>query len=140
MNTTEQLTKIYSELEEMIDVQVYSHELRDDLINTSRAVRKARETAFRVFEKRQPDKYGMRVTYGVQSGYDRNKGNLNTVLSKQIKSSYVDCLGEECLLVKPEFIDNHDLYFSDYVIDNDVVQYTVFHDDEDQYYAVEGEY
>ena len=62
MNTEEQLAKIYGELEDMIDVQVYSHELRDDLIDASKAVRKARETAYRVLTKVQKDKYGMTIS------------------------------------------------------------------------------
>ena len=76
------------------------------------------------------------------SGRDRNKESLDKVFNDRtaIKSSYVNCLGYDCLLVNPDFIDNHDLYFVDYEIDNDVVQYTIFHDDEDQYYAVKGEY
>lgn len=72
MGTEEQLAKIYGELEEMIDVQVYSHELRDDLIDAAKAVRKARETAYRVLTRGQPDKYGMTIGSSkkpIKSGY-----------------------------------------------------------------------
>ena len=86
MNTEEKLTKVWQEIEDIADKEVYSHELYEDLLEASKAVGKARSTAHRVLTMGQPDKYGK--TIGVQSGYDRNRNNLNTVLSrKSIKSA-----------------------------------------------------
>lgn len=92
MNTEEQLAKIYGELEDMIDVQVYSHELRDDLIDAAKAVYKARETAYRVLTKGQKDKYGMTIGSSVISGSikDELKKEIRKVLEKNGYSSIQD--------------------------------------------------
>ena len=60
--------------------------------------------------------------------------------SRQIKSSRENINGYDCLVVDGDYVDDHDLYFVDYVIDNDVVEWSLFRDDEDTYYAVKGEY
>lgn len=71
--------------------------------------------------------------------YFANKKNgVNS--SRRIKSSRENINGYDCLVVDKDYVDDHDLYFSDYITDNDVVEWSLFHDDEDTYYAVKGEY
>lgn len=95
--------------------------------------------------KNANNRYGRRVQEGgraFESWISDFLAHEETIKSsrKPIKSSRVDLFGESCLVVDTDYIDNHDLYFVDYVIDNDVVEWSVFRDDEDTYYAVKGEY
>lgn len=105
MNTEEQLTKIHNELEDMIDVQVYSHELRDDLLAAAKAVYKARDTAHRVITMGQPDKYGKTI------------GSAR----KSIKSSLEDTSNDYGFYWDGDYIydkDKRHWYFGDYLNGN----------------------
>ena len=137
MNISDELRTIRFKLEDIDDVTT-NPELKAKIAEILPLVREAYEIRKRELG-REPVNNSRKP---LLSGRDRNKESLNKVFNNRtaIKSSYVNCLGYDCLLVNPDFIDNHDLYFVDYEIDNDVVQYTIFHDDEDQYYAVKGEY
>ena len=72
--------------------------------------------------------------------YDDEEGIFIHNSRKPIKSSRETINGYDCIVVDRDYVDDHDLYFSDYVTDNDVVEWSLFHDDEDTYYAVKGEY
>lgn len=118
MNTEEQLAKIYGELEDMIDVQVYSHELRDDLIDASKAVRKARETAYRVLTKGQKDKYGMTIGSSKKSIKSSVRDDFANRLSKLMKNYSLSFSSGS---LEDNMIDIYDNYVSQYY-DNELKQ------------------
>ncbi len=118
MDTEEQLAKIYRELEDMIDVQVYSHELRDDLIDASKAVRKARETAYRVLTKGQKDKYGMTIGSSKKPIKSSVRDDFANRLSKLMKNYSLSFSSGS---LEDNMIDIYDNYVSQYY-DNELKQ------------------
>ena len=53
---------------------------------------------------------------------------------------YIYYSNEKCFIIDKEYADKHELVLVNWLIENDIVQYTIFRDDNDCYFAVEGEY
>lgn len=51
----------------------------------------------------------------------------------------IDYCKESCAVVSKDYVTKYNLAFVDYFIDNDTVLYTIFRDDDDCYFACEGE-
>lgn len=54
--------------------------------------------------------------------------------------NYINYSNERCLIIDKDYADKHELILVNWIIDNDIVLYTIFRDNSDCYFAVEGEY